>query len=170
MDNQAEARPQSGLNDACLVYEVLTEGGITRFVAFFLHNDTAAIGPVRSLRPYFLDLTMPLGAPVAHVGGSPLALDDVAALKPAAMSIDQVAEESAFWRAEERKAPHNCYTSSSALRSASISLGYEGRKLSTTTPAAFNFTRPTTRWPSRTRANRSRASRSPTRPARATTP
>jgi len=139
VDNLDAARPQSGLGDACLVYEVLAEGGITRFVAFFLHKDTASIGPVRSLRPYFLDLAMPLGAPVAHVGGSPQALADAAALAPRAMSIDEMKQESAFWRSSSRKAPHNCYTSLSALRSASISLGYEGRTLTTTTPAAFVF-------------------------------
>ncbi len=139
IDNLDAARPQSGLNDACLIYEVLAEGGITRFVAFFLHNESASIGPVRSLRPYFFDLAMPLGAPIAHVGGSPAALKDVADLKPTAMSIDQMAVESAFWRLESRKAPHNVYTSTSALRKASLNLGYEGRQLSATTPAAFAF-------------------------------
>ncbi len=139
VDNQAQARPQSGLNDACLVYEVLAEGGITRFVAFFLHKDTAAIGPVRSLRPYFLDLTMPLGAVVAHVGGSPAALADVADLRPTAMDIDEMGYPEAFWRSEERKAPHNCYTGTSLLRSASLDLGYEVKRLSGTTPVAFNF-------------------------------
>jgi hypothetical protein len=139
LDNHSLARPQSGLDDACLVYEVLTEGGITRFVAFFLHNDTAAIGPVRSLRPYFLDLAMPLGAPIAHSGGSPRAIDDSLTLKPSSMSIDEMVLSRAFWRVAARTSPHNCYTSLSALRAASVSVSYEGKSLSATTPTAFNF-------------------------------
>ena len=139
IDNLDLARPQSGLGDACLVYELLTEGGITRFVALFLHNDTAAIGPVRSLRPYFLDLAMPLGAPIAHVGGSQRALDDATALKPSAMTIDEMVQSQAFWRSATRTTPHNCYTSLSALRAASVAAGYEGKSLSSATPPAFNF-------------------------------
>lgn len=139
IDNQAAARPQSGLSEASLVYEVLVEGGITRFLAFFLDNDSAAIGPVRSLRPYLLDLAMPLGAVLAHVGGSQEALDDVDALKPSAMSVDELSCDRAFWHVDTRVPPHNTYTGTSLLRAASIALGYEGKKLGTLTPAAFSF-------------------------------
>jgi len=139
VDNAAAAQPQSGLNDACLVYEVLVEGGITRLVAFYLHADTAAIGPVRSLRPYMLNLTIPLGAVVAHVGGSPEALSDVVRLRPAAMNIDAFASAGPFRRSESRAAPHNTYTGVSLLRSASRALGYEGQTLTTLTPDAFDF-------------------------------
>ncbi|MCL6580921.1 MAG: DUF3048 domain-containing protein [Firmicutes bacterium] len=142
VDNSTGGRPQSGLGDACLVYELPVEGGITRFLAFFLHTDAAAIGPVRSLRPYMLDLAMPLGAVMAHVGGSPAALAELASERPAAMSIDELEKPQAFWRSSERRTPYNCFTSTSLQRSASRSSGYEGTRLTRTTPAAFNFAPP----------------------------
>jgi len=142
VDNSTGARPQSGLGDACVVYELPVEGGITRFLAFFLHADAATIGPVRSLRPYMLDLVMPLGAVVAHVGGSPATLAELAAERPTAMSIDELNKPQAFWRSSERRSPYNCFTSTSLQRSASRSSGYEGTRLTRTTPAAFNFAPP----------------------------
>lgn len=139
IDNHPTSRPLSGINDACLVYEVLVEGGLTRFVAFFLHKDAAAVGPVRSLRHYMLDLTMPLGAVVTHVGGSPRAVQDVADLKPASRSIDSMSYGPAFWYADTRRPPHNTYTSTSFMRAASWNKGYEGKQLSLPTPSAFSF-------------------------------
>lgn len=139
IDNLAAARPQSGLGDACLVYEVLVEGGITRLVAFYLHEDPAAVGPVRSLRPYMLDLAMPLGAVTTHVGGSPHSYDDLASLAPAAMDVDSMGYGAAFWRMQSRRAPHNTYTGVSLMRAASQDLGYEGTELAALTASAFRF-------------------------------
>src|SRR5216683_8017562 len=53
VENQADARPQSGLTNADVVYEALAEGGITRFIALYLSGDAPVVGPVRSLRHYF---------------------------------------------------------------------------------------------------------------------
>jgi len=78
IENHSEARPQSGLNGADIVYEAVAEGGITRFMGVFYCSavSNAAtkydVGPVRSARTYFLDLASeyadyPL---YAHVGGA----------------------------------------------------------------------------------------------------
>ncbi len=139
IDNAAPSRPQSGLGDACLVYEVLVEGRMTRFVAFFLHTESAAIGPVRSLRPYMLDLVMPLEAVVAHVGGSPQALEEVARLGSSARSIDAMKDPGAFWHMSGRRPPFNTFTGTSLLRAASRARGYEGFSLTAMTPTAFSF-------------------------------
>jgi len=139
VDNQSAARPQSGLKDACLVYEVLTEGGITRFLAFYLHEKATAVGPIRSLRPYLLDLSMALGAPIAFVGGSQAALDDVATLKASARAINEMSYPYPFWRSEARSSPHNSYAGIAELRSASAALGYEPATLSNPTVPAFSF-------------------------------
>lgn len=139
IDNLAAARPQSGLGDACLTYEMLVEGGITRLVAFYLHNDSAAVGPVRSLRPYMLDLVMPLGAVVTHVGGSPQAYNDLNSLAPAAMDVDAMEYAGAFWHMQSRRSPHNTFTGISLMRAASQDLGYEGTELAAPTAAAFRF-------------------------------
>lgn len=72
IENHVEARPQSGLSKADVVYEAVAEGGITRFLALFYCQDAKPIGPVRSARIYFLKLLQGYGNnPLyAHVGGA----------------------------------------------------------------------------------------------------
>ena len=72
IENHKEARPQSGLTSADVVYEAVAEGGITRFLAVFYCKTTSFIGPVRSARIYFLKLLQEYGNnPLyAHVGGA----------------------------------------------------------------------------------------------------
>ncbi|MEK7063933.1 MAG: DUF3048 domain-containing protein [Patescibacteria group bacterium] len=75
IENHQEARPQSGLSSADIVYEAVAEGAITRLLAVF-YCDIAAtdltIGPVRSARTYFLDWASEYGKyPIyVHVGGA----------------------------------------------------------------------------------------------------
>lgn len=72
IDNHGDARPQSNLQSASIVYETLAEGGIPRFMAVYV--DVASvknIGPVRSTRPYFVRYAAELNAVLAHAGGSP---------------------------------------------------------------------------------------------------
>ncbi|MEX2007653.1 MAG: DUF3048 domain-containing protein [Candidatus Levyibacteriota bacterium] len=72
IENHAEARPQSGLTFADVVYEAVAEGGITRFLAIFYCQDAAEVGPIRSARTYFLDFISEYGQyPLyVHVGGA----------------------------------------------------------------------------------------------------
>lgn len=71
IENHVEARPQSGLSSADIVYEVVAEGGITRFMAIFYCNlSDIQIGPVRSARTYYLDWLGEYDALYAHVGGA----------------------------------------------------------------------------------------------------
>lgn len=72
IENHQEARPQSGLSFADVVYEAVAEGGITRFLAIFYCQDAGQVGPVRSARTYFLDFVSEYGEfPLyAHVGGA----------------------------------------------------------------------------------------------------
>ena len=70
IENSPQARPQSGLTEACVVYEAITEGGITRFLAVYLHGNPAVIGPVRSARPHFIDLAREYEAAFVHCGES----------------------------------------------------------------------------------------------------
>jgi len=71
IDNHTDARPQSGLQSASIVYETLAEGGIPRFMAIFAARSMAEIGPVRSTRPYFVKEAAEINAALAHAGGSP---------------------------------------------------------------------------------------------------
>lgn len=72
IENHTDARPQSGLQNADVVYEAVAEGGITRFLAVYLCEDSAIVGPVRSARIYFIRLLQSYGSnPLyAHVGGA----------------------------------------------------------------------------------------------------
>lgn len=72
IENHVEARPQSGMSYADIVYEVVAEGGITRFLALYYCQDAEFVGPVRSARTYFIDFLSEFGSfPLyAHVGGA----------------------------------------------------------------------------------------------------
>ncbi len=72
IENHVDARPQSGLSYADVIYEAVAEGGITRFLAMFYCQDAPEVGPVRSARVYFLDELQQYGSnPLyAHVGGA----------------------------------------------------------------------------------------------------
>lgn len=109
IENEYNARPQSGLSRAGVVYEVLAEGGITRFLALFLGETLDEIGPVRSARPYFLDYAMEYDSIYVHYGASPQGYIDLKQLQIDA--IDGIYDDITFWRDKSRKAPHNAYTS-----------------------------------------------------------
>ena len=71
LDNVQAALPQRGLQSADLVYEMVTEGGITRLMAVYSdYTSMPEVGPVRSARDQHVQLMFPLGAMYLHVGGS----------------------------------------------------------------------------------------------------
>lgn len=72
IENHQEARPQSGLSSADVLYEAVAEGGITRFLAIYYCNGAENVGPVRSARTYFLDFISEYGSSplYVHVGGA----------------------------------------------------------------------------------------------------
>lgn len=101
------ARPQSGLSNAGVVYETLAEGGITRYMAVFLDTYPDDLGPVRSLRPFFIDWAKEYDTPLMHVGGSALALSQVGPKQ--LKDLNQFSLGSYFRRISSRSAPHNVY-------------------------------------------------------------
>jgi hypothetical protein len=72
IENHKDARPQSGLSSADVIYEAVAEGGVTRFLSIYYCKDTSFVGPVRSARIYFVRLLEGYGQyPLyAHVGGA----------------------------------------------------------------------------------------------------
>lgn len=70
-------RPQAGLGQAAVVFEAIAERGITRFAAIFQNPTVGVIGPIRSLRSYYLDWDTPFDCTVVHSGGSDEALADI---------------------------------------------------------------------------------------------
>ncbi len=122
IENSTDARPQSGLDQAGVVFEAIAEGGITRFVAFFQDNQPDYVGPVRSVRPYFEQWVLGFDAPIAHVGGSPEALANI---KPWGIKdLDQFYNSGAYHRVSTRYAPHNMYTSIAALNNLETQKGF----------------------------------------------
>ena len=113
IENSEEARPQTGLSTAGIVFEATTEGGITRYLALYQENLPEEIGPVRSLRMHYLDWAMGFDASIAHVGGSAEALDE--ADDRDAKSLSQFKYDEPYFRDDSRQAPHNMYVRTSDL-------------------------------------------------------
>lgn len=113
-DNYYKARPQAGLSEADIVYEILAEGNITRYLAIIYTNKPESIGPVRSARPYFLDKALEYDALYVHIGGSEQAKSDIKALKMA--DIDGLSSGGdIFWRKKHKPIPNNMYTNYEAI-------------------------------------------------------
>ena len=72
IENHVDARPQSGISSADVVYEAVAEGGITRFLTVFYCQSAEEVGPIRSARTYFLDFISEYGTEplYTHVGGA----------------------------------------------------------------------------------------------------
>ena len=81
INNISVARPlQSGLQDAYIIYEMIVEGGITRYLALFMDQTTDRIGSIRSARHYYLDYALENDAIYVHCGYSPQAQSDFSTL------------------------------------------------------------------------------------------
>lgn len=122
IENSPDARPQSGIKSAGVVFEAIAEGGITRFLAIYQESKPQLIGPVRSVRLYYVDWIAPFQASVAHIGGSKFALDEVRNGKY--RDIDQFFNAGTYWRATDRYAPHNVYTSFERIDALNLKKGY----------------------------------------------
>ena len=122
IENSPDARPQSGVKGAGIVFEAVAEGGITRFLTLHQEDKPQLIGPVRSVRMYYVDWLAPYQASVAHVGGSAAALAEVR--NGTYRDIDQFFNAPYYWRASDRYAPHNVYTSFEKLDALNQAKGY----------------------------------------------
>ncbi len=110
--NGTDARPQVGLSEAKIVYEAIAEGGITRFAAIYRDAKSDVIGPVRSLRTYYLEWDTPYDCTIVHAGGEKNALNRV-------QSYDHLSESATYmWRDYSAYyAPNNLFTSAKLLES-----------------------------------------------------
>lgn len=134
IDNQGDkVLPQGGISQAQIVYEVLTEYNITRYMALFWDTMPSMIGPVRSSRHYFLDFAMEYDAIYTHYGGSDYAKDDIKKLK--INNIDGLVHGNAFWDiTNDVKNWQDSYTSGERIQKEAARLKY-----STTPKKEFPF-------------------------------
>lgn len=122
IENEVASWPQSGLDQASVVFEALAEGGITRFLALYQDTQPSYIGPIRSARPYYVSWCMGFDCDYAHVGGSPDALSDITAW--GVKDLNEFYNGNAYQRITSREAPHNVYSSIASLNALENSKGY----------------------------------------------
>ncbi len=122
IENSPEARPQSGLKNSGVVFEAIAEGGITRFMVMYQSEKPNLLGPVRSLRLYDIDWLAAFNAGIAHIGGSAAALAEVR--NGSYRDLDQFFNAPSYYRASDRPAPHNVYTTFTLLDALNAKKGY----------------------------------------------
>ena len=121
IDNNINARPQSGLQEADAVHEILVEGGMTRFLAFFLDNTSKYLGPVRSARPTDPTMVRPYGGTLVVSGATDGLIPSIREL-----GVPVLEEQSSpsMFRISSRNAPHNLYADTELVRETINDKGY----------------------------------------------
>lgn len=135
INNAGEARPQSGLNKADCVIEVVDEGGITRLIGIFSSKEADVIGPIRSARQYYAELARMFDPVYVFWGTYPEGYKivenmDMDVLTPlgdqsgASNIMANMTDGKDAWRDSSRVAPHNAYSSSEKLKAAAVNNGH----------------------------------------------
>lgn len=145
INNISLAQPQCGISKADIIYEVLAEGGITRMMAFFSDLDgVGAIGSMRSIRSYYIDIATGYNAIIVHAGGSEQAYSDISI--KGINNIDGVRGaygESIFYRDPERMSAgyeHSLFTTSDLILEYLPLLGYPTEHQGGSFDYGLNFT------------------------------
>lgn len=125
INNNHQAWPHAGLDDAYITYEIIAEGGITRMMAIFKDKDTAKIGSVRSARPYYLDYALENDAIYVHYGWSDQAKADISSLD--IDNINGLTDSSVFWRDKtlNKASEHTAFTSMEKIKAFAKEQGYD---------------------------------------------
>lgn len=139
INNHRKAQPQSGIEQADVVYEALVEGGIARLFAVFQDFDAPKIGPVRSARHYYLDFAFDFDAIYVHYGLSPQAGADIRDLNAPALNGLSGLDAIMCFQDPERVRPHATYTSYEGLMAGWDVKGYRMER-DTDLTNKFNFT------------------------------
>ena len=120
-DNNQRARPQSGPQIADAVFEVLVEGGMTRFINVFYQSDTSYHGPIRSARPTDPTVIRPLDGVLVASGATGGLIPEIQDMGVPVIT-DRRPE---FFRISNRNAPHNLYADTFQLKTLAINKGYK---------------------------------------------
>lgn len=121
IDGTERGRPQTGLAQADVVYEELTEGGLTRLLALYHSEDPETVGPVRSARSTDISLLADLENPLFAWSGANATFE--AAVDAAALvDVGLASVPEAYERNSDRQAPYNLYASPEELRAAGADL------------------------------------------------
>lgn len=126
VNNHPKARPQTGLSKADIVFEILAEGNITRFMALFQSNIPDRVGPVRSARPYYFNLADDYNAIYVYHGAANFIEDMIQ--NGAAQGLNGMYHDNdkvLFERSNDRVAPHNSYTIFDGIYTNAEKQGYD---------------------------------------------
>ena len=129
INNLSKAVPQCGISQADIIYEIVAEGSVTRFMAIFDDlSDVGVIGPVRSVRPYFYRVAQHYGAILSSAGGSDEAIDTIK--KEGYNYLNGIAGAGgAFyrdeWRRSNRGYEHSLMTTGEKLLQSAVNHGYD---------------------------------------------
>jgi hypothetical protein len=107
VENTRDALPQSGIDQADVVYEEIVEGNITRLAAMFNAHAPDKIGPIRSVRNTDAAIVWPVGGIFAYSGGAPISVKSIS--EAPVDRIDEDAADDAMFRDSSRPRPHNLY-------------------------------------------------------------
>jgi len=114
IDNGPRARPQSGINQADIVFEEQVEGGVTRLAAVFNSEDPGSVGPVRSARSTDIGLVSPLHRPLFAYSGANRVFQAAVRRAPLVdVGIDNFPNR--YHRDGSRPAPDDLFSSTSTL-------------------------------------------------------
>lgn len=122
IENSLAARPQAGIADADMMFEAIAEGGITRFIGLFQGSMPGSVGPIRSARPYYVDIARTFDAAYVHAGGSPDALERINQLQVKDMSAFESGDT--YFRVMFRDAPHDLYSTMEKIDKRRGELGF----------------------------------------------
>ncbi len=127
--NEVNAIPHYNLSKASVIYEALVEGNMTRMMALYEDwQDLDKIGNIRSLRTYYAYWSFEWDAILCHFGG-PYYINDLLA-QSTTQTLNGNTSSKGYFRATDRKAPHNAYGVGSELaeraKDAGYSLTYRG--------------------------------------------
>lgn len=112
IDNHPRARPQSGIDQADMMVEMLVEG-ITRFMSVWHESDSDYLGPNRSGRPTDAELLPAFNEPTLTISGAQGWVQNM--ITGNGTSLIKELSEGTF-RISGRSAPHNLYVDTFTLR------------------------------------------------------
>ncbi len=134
VNNIVGCRPQRGLSDAKVLYEIKVEGGITRFMALYDdYNSIPTVGPIRSARDQFFRMVLPFQPLYVHIGESSVQKQYIADYDYSEWNLDDNKDSNLFWRDQNRlnqgyPLEHTAYTSGERIAATVSNKGIDDRR------------------------------------------
>ncbi|WP_174615852.1 DUF3048 domain-containing protein [Virgibacillus ihumii] len=126
INNHTDARPQTGLSKADIVFEILAEGYITRFLALYQSEKPEVAGPVRSAREYYFELADGYNAIYVYHGAANFVNDMIKERGIEHLNGSLHDNDGYLFKRESfREAPHNSYLLFDAVYDAAEKKGYD---------------------------------------------